>query len=164
MLTNNHFETPDCECFFDVTVHWATISPTTIDQSSVFLPKWTLLPLLCRDSRASIPSSATRLRSPNSPNPPSNTFELEPAFRRRSYRMPSLVIPESGLSLQGSQGAGSKAVPKPQNVFGLTLNDAVMEEMIRCVQNGKGLQLSLGEQPVRKPSIFGCSGSGWRVD
>ncbi|KAH9220466.1 hypothetical protein DL95DRAFT_403730 [Leptodontidium sp. 2 PMI_412] len=61
--------------------------------------------------------------------------------------MPSLVIPESGLSLQSSQGAASKAGSGPPDVFGLTLTDAVIEEMIKCVQNGKGLQLSLGEHP-----------------
>ncbi|KAG4439399.1 hypothetical protein IFR05_005092 [Cadophora sp. M221] len=61
--------------------------------------------------------------------------------------MPSLVIPESGLSLQSSQGSAFKAGSGPQDVFGLTLTDAVIEEMIKCVQNGKGLQLSLGEHP-----------------
>ncbi|PVH76350.1 hypothetical protein DL98DRAFT_293277 [Cadophora sp. DSE1049] len=61
--------------------------------------------------------------------------------------MPSLVIPGSGLTLQSSQGAASKAGSSPPDVFGLTLTDAVIEEMIKCVQNGKGLQLSFGEQP-----------------
>ena len=40
------------------------------------------------------------------------------------------------------------------DVFGLTLTDAVIEEMIKCVQNGKGLQLSLGEHPVSSQSII----------
>ncbi|KAH7319217.1 hypothetical protein BKA65DRAFT_96977 [Rhexocercosporidium sp. MPI-PUGE-AT-0058] len=61
--------------------------------------------------------------------------------------MPSLVIPDSGLTLQTSQGAAYKAGSGPPDVFGLTLSDAVIEEMIKCVQNGKGLQLSLGEHP-----------------
>ncbi|KAK0118047.1 hypothetical protein ONS95_012357 [Cadophora gregata] len=61
--------------------------------------------------------------------------------------MPSLVIPESGLTLHSSQGSPSKAGSSPPDVFGLTLTDSVIEEMIRCVQNGKELQLSFGEQP-----------------
>jgi hypothetical protein len=61
--------------------------------------------------------------------------------------MPSLVIPESGLSIGSSRNAPSKAGPV-QDVFGLTLNDGVIEEMIRCVQNGKPIHLSFGEHPV----------------
>lgn len=61
--------------------------------------------------------------------------------------MPSLVIPESGLSLGSSRNALSSKPGSIQDVFGLTLNDSVIEEMIRCVQNGKHIQLSLGEHP-----------------
>ncbi|KAH7391301.1 hypothetical protein BKA64DRAFT_99565 [Cadophora sp. MPI-SDFR-AT-0126] len=61
--------------------------------------------------------------------------------------MPALVIPELGLTMRSFEGAASKPGSSPPDVFGLTLTDAVIEEMIKCVQNGKGLQLSLGEQP-----------------
>ncbi|KAH8679791.1 hypothetical protein BGZ60DRAFT_369363 [Tricladium varicosporioides] len=59
--------------------------------------------------------------------------------------MPSLIIPESGLSLRGSQESSSKHGSMIPEVFGLTLTDNVIEEMIKCVQNGKPIQLSLGE-------------------
>ncbi|KAL2063313.1 hypothetical protein VTL71DRAFT_5118 [Oculimacula yallundae] len=61
--------------------------------------------------------------------------------------MPSLNIPESGLSVQGSHGSASKAGSSPQNALGLSLSSEMIEDMIKCVQNGKGLQLSLGEHP-----------------
>ena len=62
--------------------------------------------------------------------------------------MPSLVIPESGLSLASSRDASSKAGFGVPDVFGISLTDDVIEEMIKCVQNGKLIQLSLGEHPV----------------
>ncbi|KAG9229370.1 hypothetical protein BJ875DRAFT_387499 [Amylocarpus encephaloides] len=58
--------------------------------------------------------------------------------------MPSLVIPESGMSL-GSAGDGSGM--GPSTAFAVALSDAVIEDMIKCVQNGKPIQLSLGEHP-----------------
>jgi hypothetical protein len=61
--------------------------------------------------------------------------------------MLSLAIPESGLAFGVSRNGTSKPGSVP-DVFGLTLNDSVIEEMIRCVQNGKPIQLSLGEHPV----------------
>ncbi|CZS99118.1 uncharacterized protein RAG0_07585 [Rhynchosporium agropyri] len=61
--------------------------------------------------------------------------------------MPSLNIPSSGLSLQTSQGNASKSGSISRDAVGLTLSNEMLEEMIRCVQNGKGLQLSLGENP-----------------
>ncbi|CAG8982201.1 hypothetical protein HYALB_00003637 [Hymenoscyphus albidus] len=56
---------------------------------------------------------------------------------------PCLVFPESGVELRTSSTPTS-AVPA---VLGLSLSDSVLEEMIKCVQNGKPIQLSLGEHP-----------------
>lgn len=127
------------------------------------LPKWTLLPpLLCRDSIElsvnGLSTSRHRDLAARTTHPQTlyEYHEPEPAFGRRSYKMPSLVIPESGLSLQSFPGAASKAGSAPPDVFGLTLSDAMIEEMIQCVQNGKGLQLSTGEHPVSLPFISGC--------
>ncbi|KAE9368672.1 hypothetical protein N431DRAFT_547608 [Stipitochalara longipes BDJ] len=61
--------------------------------------------------------------------------------------MPSLVIPPPGLSLGSFPVPPSKPSSAFPDVFGLTLTDVVIEEMIKCVQNGKPIQLSLGEHP-----------------
>ncbi|KAK6583230.1 hypothetical protein PZA11_004306 [Diplocarpon coronariae] len=61
--------------------------------------------------------------------------------------MPSLVIPESGMSLGTSPDAPSQQDSGVPDALGLTLTDAMIEEMIKCVQNGKSLQLSVGEHP-----------------
>ncbi|KAK2625693.1 hypothetical protein QTJ16_005005 [Diplocarpon rosae] len=61
--------------------------------------------------------------------------------------MPSLLIPESGMSLGVSSEASSKPASGAPDAIGLTLTDAMVEEMIKCVQNGKNIQLSLGEHP-----------------
>jgi RNA polymerase II elongation factor ELL len=61
--------------------------------------------------------------------------------------MPSLVVPEAGFTLGSSAGGSSKAGSGAPGVFGLTLTDGMIEEMIKCVQNGKPIQLSLGEHP-----------------
>jgi RNA polymerase II elongation factor ELL len=67
----------------------------------------------------------------------------------RTIEMPSLIVPESGLSFGRSQRPSSK----PGSAVGLTLMDGVIEEMIKCFNNGKILQLSLGEHPVGLHSI-----------
>jgi hypothetical protein len=67
--------------------------------------------------------------------------------------MPSLAIPQSGLSLGSFPAPPSKPSSAFPDVFGLTLTDGVIEEMIKCVQNGKLIQLSLGEHPVSFQSI-----------
>ncbi|KAF9773059.1 hypothetical protein IL306_009173 [Fusarium sp. DS 682] len=59
--------------------------------------------------------------------------------------MNSLKVPESGLQLEGSTG---KDASLPSQAFALTLSDIVIEDMIKCVQNGDGIQLSLGANPV----------------
>jgi len=61
--------------------------------------------------------------------------------------MPSLVIPESGLSLGSSHHSAKHASSAP-NIYGLTISDDVIDQMIRCVQSGKEIQLSLGQHPV----------------
>lgn len=63
-----------------------------------------------------------------------------------------------GSSLETVSKPGS-AVPE---VFGLTLSDGLIEEMIKCVQIGKPVQLSLGEQPVSFQTIVAIStGDFW---
>ncbi|KAF4955727.1 hypothetical protein FSARC_11788 [Fusarium sarcochroum] len=59
--------------------------------------------------------------------------------------MNSLKVPESGLQLEGSTG---KDASLPSQAFALTLSDVVIEDMIKCVQNGDGIQLSLGSNPT----------------
>lgn len=59
--------------------------------------------------------------------------------------MNSLKVPESGLQLEGLTG---KDASLPSQAFAVTLSDNVIEDMIKCVQNGDGIQLSLGANPV----------------
>jgi RNA polymerase II elongation factor ELL len=61
--------------------------------------------------------------------------------------MPPLTIPESGLSLGSGQNSAKSDLPYP-DIFTLTLADSVIEDMIKCVRDGKTLQLSLGNDPV----------------
>ncbi|KAH8813231.1 hypothetical protein F5884DRAFT_879400 [Xylogone sp. PMI_703] len=59
--------------------------------------------------------------------------------------MPALVIPEAGMRLGSS---ASRPVPAVPEVFALTLSDAVVQEMIKCAESGKQIQLSLGDAPA----------------
>ena len=60
--------------------------------------------------------------------------------------MPSLKVPDSGLLLEGP---GSKPSPSlPTQAFAITLSDNVIEDMIKCVQSGEDIELSLGSSPV----------------
>ncbi|KAF4999180.1 hypothetical protein FGRMN_2639 [Fusarium graminum] len=59
--------------------------------------------------------------------------------------MNSLKVPESGLLLEGSTG---KDASLPSQAFALSLSDVLIEDMIKCVQNGDGIQLSLGASPT----------------
>jgi len=61
--------------------------------------------------------------------------------------MASLILPEAGLLLESPQLHSSK-LPTAPKVIGLTLTDAMIEDMIRCVQSNKSIQLCLGEAPV----------------
>jgi RNA polymerase II elongation factor ELL len=60
--------------------------------------------------------------------------------------MNSLKIPDHGLMLKGS--AGRDIGPLPPQAFALSLNDSVIEGMIKCVQGGGDIQLALGPRPV----------------
>ena len=66
--------------------------------------------------------------------------------------MPSLTVPKAGLSLDPSLAKGGF------DAYNVTLPDNVIEDMIKCVRNGKGIQLSLGPNPVS--SIVLIVGSG----
>ncbi|KAH6687891.1 COM1 protein [Plectosphaerella plurivora] len=59
--------------------------------------------------------------------------------------MASLRVPDTGLQLESS-GNASQGVPA--QAFALTLSDSVIEDMIKCVQNGEDIQLSLGSSPT----------------
>ncbi|KAL2876742.1 hypothetical protein SGCOL_008109 [Colletotrichum sp. CLE4] len=57
----------------------------------------------------------------------------------------SLKVPESGLILESSAASGN---PVPPQAFCINLSDHVLEDMIKCVQGGEDLQLSLGSSPT----------------
>ncbi|KAH7156262.1 hypothetical protein EDB81DRAFT_382386 [Dactylonectria macrodidyma] len=59
--------------------------------------------------------------------------------------MNSLKVPEAGWQLEGPASNDSEV---PQQAFALTLSDNVIEDMIKCVQNGDGLNLTLGSTPT----------------
>ncbi|KAH9906528.1 hypothetical protein F4778DRAFT_654573 [Xylariomycetidae sp. FL2044] len=58
--------------------------------------------------------------------------------------MPILTIPEAGLQLDGS---ASSSKDLPMQAFGITMIDGVIEDMIRCVQKGQEIELTLGNNP-----------------
>lgn len=62
-----------------------------------------------------------------------------------SSSMNSLKVPDSGLLLESSAG---KDAGLPSQAFALSLSDNVIEDMIKCVQNGDGIQLALGGNPT----------------
>ena len=55
-------------------------------------------------------------------------------------------VPDSGLALESSAKAMAGL---PMQAFAVKLSDSMIEGMIECVQNGQGIQLSLGSSPVR---------------
>ncbi|KAM5355477.1 hypothetical protein ACJ41O_002123 [Fusarium nematophilum] len=59
--------------------------------------------------------------------------------------MNSLKVPDSGLLLEGSAG---KDATLPSQAFAVTLSDVVIEDMIKCVQNGDNIRLALGANPT----------------
>ncbi|KAK8064847.1 COM1 regulatory protein [Apiospora phragmitis] len=59
--------------------------------------------------------------------------------------MPALAIPDTGLQLESPTNTPNSL---PMQAFGLVLNDDVIEDMIRCVQNGQNLELCLGNKPT----------------
>ncbi|KLU81283.1 hypothetical protein MAPG_00374 [Magnaporthiopsis poae ATCC 64411] len=56
-----------------------------------------------------------------------------------------LKLPEAGLELESS--ARSMAT-LPLQAFAITLDDDILEDMIESFQNGKGIELSLGQSPA----------------
>ncbi|KAI5467306.1 hypothetical protein BGZ63DRAFT_370867 [Mariannaea sp. PMI_226] len=58
--------------------------------------------------------------------------------------MNSLKVPDSGWELEGS----GNGLHLPPQAFALTLSDNVIEDMIQCVKNGDGIELSLGATPT----------------
>lgn len=76
-----------------------------------------------------------------------------------SSSMNSLKVPESGLQLEGSTG---KDASLPSQAFAVTLSDNVIEDMIKCVQNGDGIQLALGANPVSSQNLLSQRFQAWR--
>lgn len=60
-------------------------------------------------------------------------------------------IPDNGLLLEGS---GKAMAGLPTQAFAITLSDSVIEDMIKCVQDGGEVHLSLGNTPVSNFSPF----------
>lgn len=59
--------------------------------------------------------------------------------------MPPLRVPDDGLLLSGSPGDEKTF---PSQAFAINLSDDVIEDLVKCFQNGEGIQLSLGSSPV----------------
>ncbi|KAA8575084.1 hypothetical protein EYC84_004299 [Monilinia fructicola] len=59
---------------------------------------------------------------------------------------PSLDIPQGGLKLE-SNPPSNKSATNITPAIGLTLSDGMIEDMIKCFQNGKSIELSLGSSP-----------------
>lgn len=65
-----------------------------------------------------------------------------------------LRIPETGLHLESLDRSADTL---PLQAFAFTLSDNVIEDLIRCVQNGEDVKLSLGPVPV---SVLLCLFAG----
>lgn len=59
---------------------------------------------------------------------------------------PSLNIPQAGLKLEGH-----KSAPTTTPAIGLTLSEGMIEDMIKCFQNGKPIELDFGGSLVSFP-------------
>jgi RNA polymerase II elongation factor ELL len=57
----------------------------------------------------------------------------------------TLKIPDGGLLLEGPSGKDPNVPPQ---AFAITLNDNIIESLIKCVQNGENLELALGKTPT----------------
>lgn len=66
-------------------------------------------------------------------------------------------IPETGLHLESS---AKSADTLPLQAFALTINDNVIEDLIKCVQDGGEPKLSLGNTPVSAHSLLVPNGGG----
>ncbi|KAI1375435.1 hypothetical protein F4677DRAFT_422810 [Hypoxylon crocopeplum] len=58
--------------------------------------------------------------------------------------MSALALPETGLLLESSASSSDHL---PLQAFGITLNNSVIEDMIKCVQGGQEIELTLGSSP-----------------
>ncbi|KAI1091842.1 hypothetical protein F5B19DRAFT_457146 [Rostrohypoxylon terebratum] len=58
--------------------------------------------------------------------------------------MSALTIPDTGLLLESSANPNDNL---PLQAFGITLNDSIIEDMIKCVQGGQEIELTLGSTP-----------------
>ncbi|KAI0426883.1 hypothetical protein F5Y09DRAFT_333805 [Xylaria sp. FL1042] len=58
--------------------------------------------------------------------------------------MSALKIPDAGLQLGSSPGSRDFL---PMQAFGITLNNSMIEDMIKCVQSGQNVELTLGSSP-----------------
>lgn len=67
--------------------------------------------------------------------------------------MPSLAIPDSGLSL-GNRQSSAKSDSIYDDIFSLSLADSVIEDMIKCVRNKNSVQISLGNDAVSNSLSF----------
>ncbi|KAI1454532.1 hypothetical protein F4805DRAFT_439007 [Annulohypoxylon moriforme] len=58
--------------------------------------------------------------------------------------MSALAFPDTGLLLESSANSSDHL---PLQAFGITLSDSVIEDMIKCVQGGQDIELTLGSTP-----------------
>ncbi|KAI2638502.1 hypothetical protein GGS21DRAFT_508533 [Xylaria nigripes] len=58
--------------------------------------------------------------------------------------MAALMVPDSGLQLESSPSSKNFL---PMQAFGIILDDSMIEDMIRCVQSGQDVELTLGSSP-----------------
>ncbi len=65
--------------------------------------------------------------------------------------MSALIIPDAGLQLESSPSSRDFL---PMQAFGITLNNSMIEDMIKCVQSGQNVELTLGGTPVSPILLF----------
>ncbi|XXH03040.1 Dynein light chain [Hypoxylon texense] len=58
--------------------------------------------------------------------------------------MSAITVPDAGLLLESSANSSDYL---PMQAFGITLSDSVIEDMIKCVQDGQEIELTLGSSP-----------------
>ncbi|KAI1761784.1 hypothetical protein GGR53DRAFT_456747 [Hypoxylon sp. FL1150] len=58
--------------------------------------------------------------------------------------MSAITVPDAGLLLESSANSSDYL---PMQAFGITLSDNVIEDMIKCVQDGQEIELTLGSSP-----------------
>ncbi len=69
--------------------------------------------------------------------------------------MSSLKVHDLGLQLEGIGEVDELSAPPPIQAIPIALDDATLELLIQSFQNGEGLELKLGKNPVRcyRPSL-----------